>query len=115
MSLANVDKTVFYKTIPFISPNKLSYSSLPKAAQENHQTTLKESKNHTMVKKIYHKKNVHSWRDLMAEQNLSTLAHVLSSRPTHHPISFHLHLTHPTSPHLHSITTIIPLHSPFFK
>ncbi|CAA7037703.1 unnamed protein product [Microthlaspi erraticum] len=41
MSLANVDKTVFYKTIPFISPNKLSYSSLPKAAQENHQTTLK--------------------------------------------------------------------------
>ncbi|CAA7045891.1 unnamed protein product [Microthlaspi erraticum] len=25
MSLANVDKTVFYKTIPFISPNKLSY------------------------------------------------------------------------------------------
>ncbi|CAA7017990.1 unnamed protein product [Microthlaspi erraticum] len=41
MSLANVDKTVFYKTIPFISPNKLSYLSLPKAAQENHQTTLK--------------------------------------------------------------------------
>ncbi|CAA7041291.1 unnamed protein product [Microthlaspi erraticum] len=25
MSLANVDKTVFYKTIPFIAPNKLSY------------------------------------------------------------------------------------------
>ncbi|CAA7035529.1 unnamed protein product [Microthlaspi erraticum] len=25
ISLANVDKTVFYKTIPFISPNKLSY------------------------------------------------------------------------------------------
>ncbi|CAA7021319.1 unnamed protein product [Microthlaspi erraticum] len=25
MSLANVDKTVFYKTIPFITPNKLSY------------------------------------------------------------------------------------------
>ncbi|CAA7023996.1 unnamed protein product [Microthlaspi erraticum] len=32
---------------------------------------------------------------LMAEQNLSTLDHVLSSRPTHHPISFHLHLTIP--------------------
>ncbi|CAA7038411.1 unnamed protein product [Microthlaspi erraticum] len=57
---------------------------------------------------------------LMAEQNLSTLAPVLSSRPTHHLTSFHLHLTHPTSTHLHSILyhhhstayTILQVHNP---
>ncbi|CAA7027484.1 unnamed protein product [Microthlaspi erraticum] len=64
MSLANVTRQSF--TRPYHSSHQTSCltSSLPKAAQENHQTTLKESKNHTMVKKIYHKKNVHSWRDL---------------------------------------------------
>ncbi|CAA7045476.1 unnamed protein product [Microthlaspi erraticum] len=64
MSLANVTRQSF--TRPYHSSHQTSCltSSLPKAAQESHQTTLKESKNHTMVKKIYHKKNVHSWRDL---------------------------------------------------
>ncbi|CAA7029393.1 unnamed protein product [Microthlaspi erraticum] len=63
MSLANVTRQSF--TRPYHSSHQTSCltSSLPKAAQESHQTTLKESKNHTMVKKIYHKKNVHSWRD----------------------------------------------------
>ncbi|CAA7015013.1 unnamed protein product [Microthlaspi erraticum] len=79
MSLPMLTRQSF--TRPYHSSHQTSCltSSLPKAAQESHQTTLKESKNHTMVKKIYHKKNVHSWRDLMAEQNLSTLAHVFWS------------------------------------
>ncbi|CAA7048956.1 unnamed protein product [Microthlaspi erraticum] len=41
MSLANVDKTVFYKTIPFITKQAVLPHHCPRPPKRSHQTTLK--------------------------------------------------------------------------